>query len=120
MFAIHISHQSVPCCKILNMFVSNKSKTLLCFKKSNTIVNKYSLKGSLFDHQKTANEGIEFHCKHFSYEVLTKKGHLSNKTKQQAGAELGQAQLKLELELCYTSSVLIKLKIAELAIANYS
>ena len=38
---------------------------------------------------------------------------------EQAGAELGQAQLKLELELCYTSSVLINLEIAELAIASY-
>ena len=39
---------------------------------------------------------------------------------KQAWAELGQAQLKLELELCYTSSVLIKLEIAELVMASYS
>ena len=37
------------------------------------------------------------------------------KNLRQAGAELGQAQPKLELELCYTSSVLIKLEIAELS-----
>ena len=40
------------------------------------------------------------------------KLHQIDKLEKQAGAELGQAQLKLELELCYTSSVLIQLEIA--------
>ena len=38
-----------------------------------------------------------------------KWGRKLEKRRKQAGAELGQAQLKLELELIYTSSVLIKL-----------
>ena len=53
-----------------------------------------------------------FQCKYaFSYENMT---FISIKEEEQAGAELGQAQLKLELELCFTSFEICCIKLVRL------
>ena len=57
----------------------------------------------------------------FIFEYLTKccfgkiKFHLKSK---QAGAELGQAQLKLELELCYTSFEILSYRLLQLVVVS--
>ena len=50
--------------------------------------------------------------------VCLSVGLSSKNNKKQAGAELGQAQLKLELELCYTSFEILSYRLLQLEVAS--
>ena len=44
--------------------------------------------------------------------------HITRNIVEQAGAELGQAQLKLELDLCYTSFEILSYRLLQLVVAS--
>ena len=57
MFAIHISHQSVPCCKILNMFMAVSNNILKIHKKYFHMDEKFAY--GICGHQKSRKQNLE-------------------------------------------------------------